>query len=169
MDAALHDERLALAGLFSEAYAGLARALERGLESECGLSAQWFEVMLRLARSPEHRLRMQDLVAQVTLTPSGLTRVVDRLEGAGFVRRESCASDRRGAFAVLTDEGRRRIDEAVPVHLDHLEESLIRVLTTTDRDALEVALRKLRDALHPHAEAPRAQGSRASVVAAEEV
>jgi DNA-binding MarR family transcriptional regulator len=167
VETVLHDERLALAGLFFEAHAGLARTLERGLETECGLSAQWFEVLLRLARAHEQRLRMQELVAQVTLTPSGLTRVVDRLEEAGFVEREICASDRRGSFAVLTPKGRDCIDAAVPIHLDHLEETLIRVLSAQDRDALQVALEKVRDALHPH-ERAQVQSIDASV-AAEEV
>lgn len=145
----LHDDRLTLAGLFFEAHAGLARALERGLESECGISVQWFEVLLRLARSPDQRLRMQELVAQVTLTPSGLTRVVDRLEDEGLVRRESCVSDRRGAYAVLTQKGRRRIESAVPVHVQHLDAALMGVLSDQERTALESSLRKLRDALHP--------------------
>jgi len=149
VECSLDDERLTLAGLFFEAHAGLTRELGRRLESECGLSVQWFEVLVRLARSPEQRLRMQELVAQVTLTPSGLTRAVDRLVEEGLVRREACASDRRGAFAVLTPKGKRRIDAALPVHLDHLESAFTGVLDTRERDELEVVLRKLRDALHP--------------------
>jgi DNA-binding MarR family transcriptional regulator len=148
--------------LFFEAHAGLTATLERRLESECGLSIQWFEVLLRLARSSEQRLRMQELVAQVTLTPSGLTRVVDRLEEAGLVRRESCPSDRRGAYAVLTPKGHRRIDSAVPIHLDHLEASFTGLLTDTELADLEIALRKLRDALHPCGEAARMQGDRSA-------
>src|SRR3954451_19386664 len=88
MECPLHDDRLTLAGLFFESQAGLAATLERRLETECGLTNQWFEVLLRLARSPEGRLRMSDLTAQVTLTPSGLTRAVDRLEAARLVAPE---------------------------------------------------------------------------------
>ena len=153
MDCPLHDDRLTLAGLFFEAHAGLAAELERRLESECRLSGQWFEVMLRLARSPEHRLRMTDLAGQVTLTPSGLTRVVDRLEAEGLVRRESCPSDRRGFNAVLTAKGVKRIESAVPKHLEHIEELFTGILDAKERAALEGALRKVRDALHPCATA----------------
>ena len=61
--------------------------IERRLEAESGLSMQWFEVLIRLARSPGQRLRMTDLAAQTILTPSGLTRAVDRLVDAGLVAR----------------------------------------------------------------------------------
>jgi MarR family 2-MHQ and catechol resistance regulon transcriptional repressor len=153
MECPLHDERLTLAGLFFEAHAGLGAELDRRLEAECGLSSQWFEVMLRLARSPDHRLRMTDLAGQVTLTPSGLTRVVDRLEAEGFVRRESCKSDRRGSNAVLTSKGIKRIETAVPKHLEHLEELFTGILDGGERAALEGALRKVRDVLNPCATA----------------
>jgi DNA-binding MarR family transcriptional regulator len=149
MDCPLNDDRITLAGLFMEAHAGVQAELERRLESECGLSVQWFEVLLRLARSPDQRLRMQELTAQVTLTPSGLTRAVDRLEKEGLVRRESCPSDRRGAFAVLTAAGKRRIDKAVPIHIDHLDQCFTGILNAKERTALESALRKLRDATNP--------------------
>lgn len=147
----LADERLTTIGLFVESHAGLVRELERRLERDCGLSVQWFEVLLRLARTPGSRLRMTDLAAQTTLTPSGLTRAVDKLEGAGLVRRESCPSDRRGSFASLTPKGRRRIESAVPRHLAHIEELVGAALTGAEQSALAGLLRKLRDALNPAA------------------
>src|SRR4051794_15803400 len=140
MECPLHDERLTLAGLFFEAHAGLTSELERRLDAECGLTSQWFEVLLRLARSPEQRLRMSDLTAQVTLTPSGLTRVVDRLEAAGLVRREACATDRRGYNAVLTPEGEARLEKAVPLHIAQLDELFTGVLDAKERTQLEHAL-----------------------------
>jgi len=153
MDCSLDDARLTLAGLFFEAHAGLAATLERRLEAECGLTNQWFEVLLRLARSPEERLRMSDLTAQVALTPSGLTRVVDRLEAAGLVTREACPTDRRGYNAVLTKEGKARIEHAVPIHLSHLDEVFTGVLDEKERVQFERSLRKVRDRLFPCATA----------------
>jgi DNA-binding MarR family transcriptional regulator len=153
MDCRLDDERLTLAGLFFEAHAGLTSLLERRLESECGLTSQWFEVLLRLARSPERRLRMSDLTAQVTLTPSGLTRVIDRLEAAGLVRRETCPNDRRGFNAVLTPEGQARLEKAVPIHIAQLDELFTGVLDAKERAQLERSLRKVRDRLNPCATA----------------
>jgi DNA-binding MarR family transcriptional regulator len=149
MESSLHDARLTLAGLFFEAHAGLASAIERRLQDECGLAPQWFEVMIRLARTPGLTLRMSDLAAQMTLSPSGLTRVVDRLEAEGFVERRSCPSDRRGQNAVLTPTGLQRIESAVPKHLEHLEELFVGVLSSDERDDLERIMRKVRDASNP--------------------
>jgi DNA-binding MarR family transcriptional regulator len=149
----LDDDRLTMLGLLFEAHAGLTRELERRMERDVGLSVQWFEVLVRLARTPGGRLRMSDLAAQTTLTPSGLTRAVDRLEEAGLVQREVCPSDRRGSFATLTATGRRRIHDAVPVHLRHVEELLGGALTAHDERELTAVLRKLRDALNPAAAA----------------
>ena len=152
----LTDERLTTLGLLIEAHAGLTRELERRMERDCGLPVQWFEVLLRLARTPGGQLRMTDLAAQTVLTPSGLTRVVDKLEGAGLVRRQSCASDRRGSFATLTPKGRRRIEAAVPVHLRHIEEVLGDALSPADLEALGDLMRRLRAAVNPGAAAASA-------------
>lgn len=147
----MDDDDLTMMGLFFEAHAGVRAALERRLENDCGLPVQWFEVLLRLARSPEERLRMSELAAQCSVTASGLTRVVDRLVEAGFVAREDCPTDRRSLYAVLTPAGRARIEEAVPAHLAHIQEVVGPVLSRKEMDAFAVILRKLRDALNPAA------------------
>jgi DNA-binding MarR family transcriptional regulator len=147
----LDDPRLTTAGLFIEASSGLTSALERRLAEECDLPVQWFEVMLRLARSPGHRLRMCDLAGQVALSPSGLTRAVDRLEQHGLVTRESCAEDRRVAYASLTAAGLARIEAAVPVHLTHLDEYFTGVLSDEELAQLSSTMRKLRDHVKPGA------------------
>ncbi|MGH9187857.1 MAG: MarR family winged helix-turn-helix transcriptional regulator, partial [Acidimicrobiales bacterium] len=148
----LEDERLTLAGLLFET-AGAFGALAHRRLADAGLNAQWTQVLMRLARSPGHRLRMSDLAAQSTLTPSGLTRAVDRLEAAGLVERRACPTDRRGAFATLTPEGLRRIRSVLPDHLEDIEANLIAPLTNEERVALERALRKMRDHVHPMATA----------------
>lgn len=150
-DAPFDDERLTNAGLLFEAHAGLSAALERRLTEECALSVQWFEVLLRLARSPGHRLRMCDLAAQVALSPSGLTRAIDRLEDAQLVVREQCPEDRRVAYASLTAAGLARIEAAVPVHLEHLDEYFVGVLTPEELEQLATTMRKVRDHVNPGA------------------
>ena len=150
-DPVLDDERLTTAGLFFEASAGLQKTLERRLNQECGLSVQWFEVLLRLARSPEQRLRMCDLAAQVAMSPSGLTRAIDRLEAEGLVAREHCPTDRRVAWAQLTPAGLARIEVAVPIHLHHLDDHFFSALNADDIAQLDVALRRLRDQVNPDA------------------
>jgi MarR family 2-MHQ and catechol resistance regulon transcriptional repressor len=147
----LEHEDLTAMGLFFEAHAGLRSALERRLETECGLPVQWFEVLLRLARSPGERLRMSELAAQSSVTASGLTRVVDRLVEAGLVARESCPDDRRSWYAALTDAGRDRIHTAVPAHLRDIQEIVGGVLSPDEMQTFAATLRKLRDALNPGA------------------
>ena len=141
------DRRLTTVGLLFESAAGLRQVLERRLESNTGLSNQSFDVLIRLARTPGNRLRMSELAAQTTLSPSGLTRSEDRLEDAGLVMRETCPTDRRGAFAALTLAGQAVMDEAIPLHVSHLDELLQDVLTLEEEHALEALLRKLRDHL----------------------
>src|SRR5664279_4305786 len=102
----IEEERLTTVGLLMESAAGLRRAIQRRTEAENSLSNQSFDVLIRLARTPGSELRMSDLAAQTSLTPSGLTRSVDRLQEQGLVARRVCPEDRRGAFAVLTPAGR---------------------------------------------------------------
>lgn len=139
------------AGLLIEAYAGFSGRLERQLAQQCNLSSQWFEVLMRLVRNPGHRLRMSDLAAQTTLSASGLTRAVDRLEEAGLVRREACPSDRRGAFAVLTEAGEARITAAIPVHVGGLRAIFEDLYSPAEVESLTALLRKLRDSVNPDA------------------
>lgn len=147
----LQDDRLTLVGLFAESYKGLTSRLERGLDQASGLSLQWFELLIRLARSPGHRLRMSDLALQTGLTPSGLTRAVDRLEDAALVERVACPSDRRGAFAALTEAGLARIATAVGPHLRDVDEHLTAPLSPDEQAELARLLRKVRDHVNPAA------------------
>ena len=66
---------------------------------------EWYDVLFTLKEAPDYRLRLSEVADKVLLSRSNLTRLVDRLEAAGLLRRERCPSDRRGAFAVLTAAG----------------------------------------------------------------
>ncbi|HMJ96006.1 MAG TPA: MarR family transcriptional regulator, partial [Thermoleophilaceae bacterium] len=77
-----------------------------------------YEVLLFLADAPDGRMRMSELAESVLLSRSGLTRLVDRLEREGLLKRERCESDARGLFAEITPDGRRMFDEARRTHLD---------------------------------------------------
>ena len=138
------DPRITAFGMLLEAHAAVITQVNRDLEASAGIPVSWFEVLLRLARSPEHALRMAELARQVGLSTSGLTRLVDRIEEAGYVRREACPSDRRGANAVLTTEGEDLLRTAVPHHLDSLEQRVAGPIGK-DLGALEDLLRTLRD------------------------
>ena len=88
------------------------------------LASDAVEVLMPLAEAPDGRLRMHELALRSHLTPSGLTRRVDRLVTDGLVARDRCGSDRRGAFAVLTESGRNELDRALPRHAAILAEAV---------------------------------------------
>ncbi len=148
----LDDARLTAIGLLFEVHDGLTRRLAEQL-SEHGLPPAEFEVLLRLARSPGGRLRMSDLAAQVSLSAGGLTRLVDRLERRGLAERAACPTDRRGAFAVVTPEGRRLVEKAVRGHVELIERWYTGLLEPAELAAVSSALRKVRAAVHPGADA----------------
>ena len=150
----LDDERLTLAGLFAESFTGLRQELHRRLLDECGIGLQPFVLLLRLSRSPDRRLRMSDLADQTSLTPSGLTRAIDRLAEAGLVERVACEDDRRGSYAALTRTGLKQVRAAVEPHLRHLDEVFVDLLTDDERTRFEATLRKLRDHVNPGAARP---------------
>jgi DNA-binding MarR family transcriptional regulator len=111
------DWRIEVWRTFLRAHAHTMRELERELLAETGMPLGWYDVLLQLAEAPERRLRMADLADRVLLSRSGLTRLIDRLQAEGLVRREPSPDDARGTFTVLTAEGLARLRGAAPVHL----------------------------------------------------
>jgi DNA-binding MarR family transcriptional regulator len=87
---------------------------------------------------------MSDLAAQLGLTSGGTTRLVDRVVAAGLVGREACPSDRRVQWVVLSDDGERKLDEALTIHLQDLQHELVDRLDPAELEVLERALDKLR-------------------------
>jgi DNA-binding MarR family transcriptional regulator len=138
----IDDPRITLAGLLFEVH--------DGLTSRLGPRSPTTEVLIRLARSPNHSLRMSDLAAQVTMSASGLSRAIDRLVATGLIERVACDYDRRVVHARLTDQGLDEVESMLPEHLDVLEDSFS-VLTPTERERFEAALRKLRCKVNPAA------------------
>ena len=158
------DDRLTAVGLLFE----VAQAIECRLApqvAEHGLSGVEAGVVIRLARSPGTRLRMSDLATQVELSASGLTRVVDRLEKVGLVRREACATDRRVTYAALTGTGLARVVDLLPGHLAGIDQVLTGLLDGDELAALLSALRKVRDAIRPGATAGAAAQARPTAAA----
>jgi DNA-binding MarR family transcriptional regulator len=106
------------------AYAAIARELDARLSSEHDLTINEYEVLLLLARAEEFRLRRIDIATQLILSPSGITRMLDRLGDAGLVEKAECASDRRVTYAVLTEDGMSRLKAAGRSH-DAVIEQLV--------------------------------------------
>jgi MarR family transcriptional regulator, 2-MHQ and catechol-resistance regulon repressor len=148
----LNDPRFTAVGLFAEAYTGLTARFAAQFD-EYRLSPVEFEVLMRLARSPGRRLRMTDLAGQTTLSTSGVTRVVDRMDRDGLVCREACSNDRRSSYAVITDAGLARLDEVLPGHLALVQQWFIGQLAPEQLDAMLESLRAIRDAVNPCATA----------------
>ncbi|MGD0882069.1 MAG: MarR family transcriptional regulator [Acidimicrobiales bacterium] len=139
------DERLTTIGLLFESAAGLRRLFHRQLESTGAASSQAFDILIRLARSEGGELRMSELAVQASLTPSGLTRAVDRLQEQGLVDRRTCPEDRRGSFALLTPAGRALMDETIPDHIAAVDRILDELFTPEEEARLADSLRRLRD------------------------
>jgi DNA-binding MarR family transcriptional regulator len=158
------DERITAFGLLAEAHAGLSSRFAVQL-AEHDLSPVEFEVLIRLARSADHQLRMTDLAAQTSLSTSGVTRVVDRMERDGLVRRRACPTDRRSSYTVVTAAGLTRLEETLPGHLELIEKWFTGQLRPAALRALLDALRTVRDAVAPDATSG-ARARDASLVAA---
>ncbi|KUL26473.1 MarR family winged helix-turn-helix transcriptional regulator [Actinoplanes awajinensis] len=156
MNTDLDDPRLTAVGLLAEAHTGLMNRLATQFEQH-RLSSVEFEVLTRLARSPGDRLRMTDLAGQTTLSTSGVTRVVDRMERDGLVRREACPSDRRSSYAVITEAGQDRLAQVLPGHLELVQRWYVGLLPEGRLDDLLDSLRTIRDAVNPCATAGSAE------------
>lgn len=120
---------------FLEASNRVARRLEHQLKEDAGLSHPQYEVLVRLGDAPGGEIRMSELAELLITSKSGLTYQVGRLEERGLVRRRSCASDVRGVYAVLTDDGRAALEAAAPGHVAAVRAALLDAL---DRDELAV-------------------------------
>jgi DNA-binding MarR family transcriptional regulator len=139
------DGRITAFGMLLEAHAALVAVVGKELEATTELSIGWFEILIRLARTPGRQLRMSELASQAALSTSGLTRLVDRMEEAKLISRAACPSDRRGAFAVLTDAGADALEAALPAHLESLERHLVAPLGVDGMMQLTHLLETLRD------------------------
>ena len=126
-----------------QTHAAVVDALERKLERERGIPLAWHEVLSRLIAAPEGRLRMLDLAGLIMLSKSGVTRLIDRMEEAGMVTREACASDRRVTYAMITAKGRGTFERTMPVFLEGVEEYFSSHLSDTDVREIRASLRKV--------------------------
>ena len=132
--------RLAAWRAFLNAHASVVAAIERELAAQRFVPLTWYDVLVALWEAPEHRLRLHELARAVVLSRSGLTRLVDRLEGAGLLRREPCADDRRGVYAVLTPEGEATLRRTWPVYARGIVAHFSRHLSDDEARTLAEAL-----------------------------
>lgn len=106
---------------FLRGHAALTRTLNQQLVAEHGLTINDYEVLVRLSRAPEKQMKRIELARSLLLTPSGITRLLDGLQTAGWVEKASCATDARITYAVLTDVGTEKLREAAETHLADID------------------------------------------------
>lgn len=116
--------------------ADLSQHLERQLRTRDGLSTPDFEVLAHLSETPDGRLRAFALGQLLRWEKSRLSQHLTRMEKRGLIRREPCTTDQRGAFVVITPEGRTLIDAAAGPHIDDVRAVLIDHLTPDQLDLL---------------------------------
>jgi DNA-binding MarR family transcriptional regulator len=117
--------------------------VDRRLRHEARIRSAHHTVLVELSEAPGRRLRMTELAACAQMSPSGLSHVVDRLQSFGWVRREACATDRRGQVAVLTDGGLDALARAEPVHIDAIRRVFCGRLTAEQQRELRAIMEAL--------------------------
>ena len=137
------DDLVTTVGRLMEVSSALDRQLGRSLEQLCGIGHSWFEVLLRVSRAPDGQMSMGALAEQIVLTSGGVTRLVDRIIGAGYLRRVPCATDRRVSYAAITPEGREKLQEALKVHVDNLQ-NVFAGFNRDDLGQLDMLLDRIR-------------------------
>lgn len=117
--------------------------LDRELRAAVGLQLTWFDVLAQLSKTSDGRMPMKQLAANILLSKSGITRLVDRMETAGLIRRDSCATDGRVVYATLTPQGRKIFREAAPLAFKGVEEHFARHVTQKEAESLVAILSKI--------------------------
>lgn len=120
-----------------ELYRRLITMLEQNMQSEAGLSHAYYVILAMLSEAPERRLRMNELASQVFSSPSRVSHAVDRLAERGWVERQKVTGDKRGAMAVLTDEGMKVLQAAAPGHVRLVREYLFDLITPEQLERLD--------------------------------
>ncbi|HVA92592.1 MAG TPA: MarR family winged helix-turn-helix transcriptional regulator [Chloroflexota bacterium] len=140
----IDDPRITSFGRLVEAHAVLTKKLNDELEAAVGLPLLWFGVLLLVGRSPNGLRPMHEVTNATAFTSGGVTRLVDRMERAGYVDRRPCPRDRRVTYIGLTERGREMLDRATDVHLRGLQEHLMDALEPEEIARLDPILDKLR-------------------------
>jgi DNA-binding MarR family transcriptional regulator len=126
--------------------------LDRELRDQHQLSLPEYEILVRLSEAEGDRLRMATLADSLSHSRSRVTHTVSRMEAAGLVVRDACLSDGRGVEAVMTDHGRRALEEASPTHVAGVRRMLVDLAGSDDFEAVGRVFDAVTDALiesHP--------------------
>lgn len=109
----------------------------------------WYDVLWAVRRGPGKQARMAELAEGLTLSRGGVTKLVDRLEAAGLLRRERAEDDGRGFYAVLTKDGERMLRRMWPVYAGVLHETFVDALSEKEAGVIASGLDRAKEAAHP--------------------
>jgi DNA-binding MarR family transcriptional regulator len=129
--------------LFITAHSRLIAHFEAEMNASGEIPLHWYDVLIELYEAPEHKLRMSELADRVVLSRSGLTRLVDNLEKAGLLTRADDPTDRRGAFAVITEAGKNAIRRAWPTYAHLIQTQFGALLTEPEAETLTALFEKI--------------------------
>ncbi|MFB7598904.1 MarR family winged helix-turn-helix transcriptional regulator [Streptomyces sp. NPDC056160] len=124
--------------------------LDRQLQRDAGMPHIYYGLLVQLAEAPRRRLRMTELAMSAKITRSRLSHAVARLEKNGWVRREDCPSDKRGQFAVLTDEGADVLRRTAPGHVAAVRQALFERLSPEQQKSLGEIMQIVAEGLQPN-------------------
>jgi DNA-binding MarR family transcriptional regulator len=130
-------------GKLMGAHATLIRELSASLVASHGLTINDYGTLLLLSRAGDEGMRRIDLANQLQLSPSGITRLLDRLEDQGLVGKGACKSDARVSYAILTEEGLAKLREAAPEHIEDIDRRLGAALSEEEMKTLSDLLGRL--------------------------
>ncbi|MFG2727779.1 MarR family winged helix-turn-helix transcriptional regulator [Streptomyces canus] len=134
-------------GLLIKAATRLEQRIDTALRRECGIGHTMFEVLIRLCRQPDEQVSQRELADDLTLTSSGITRLIDRMEEAGLVCRVPSPGDRRSVLVEPADHGRTVFLQAVAVHSQVVERYFVTPLARDDYVRLTDSLGEIHKAL----------------------
>jgi DNA-binding MarR family transcriptional regulator len=139
---------------FLKAHAVVVRQLNQELVAEHGLTINDYEVLLRLSRADDRMMRRVDLAEQVLLSPSGITRLLEGLERAGYVEKKACPSDARVSYAHLTDVGYQKLRECSKTHVAGIERLFLSHFDADEQESLRELLARVSGGFDSGACAP---------------
>jgi DNA-binding MarR family transcriptional regulator len=147
---------VAVWGRLLRGHAGTARELSASLLAEHGLTINDYEALLLLSQAEGNALRRIDLASRLVLTASGVTRMLEGLERSGWVAKRDCEKDARATYAVLTDSGREKLEQAAHSHVAHIRGLLEERYTCAELKTLTELLSRLPGAADPSSCTPGA-------------
>ncbi|MFF4159179.1 MarR family winged helix-turn-helix transcriptional regulator [Streptomyces sp. NPDC001678] len=120
-------------------YGSVVKTLDRRLTRDLGMSLAWFEVLVLLHTDPDGRRRLLELSRLLVVSKASVSKLIDRMEASGLVRRETSERDRRAVYAVITDSGREALAKALPLQAANVEDCFSRLLEPQDlRDLVRI-------------------------------